>query len=75
MQLSDVCATLLKETAKAGIDPDAWFAEQIAILEKRAAPKAVEIETLQLIRDGLRAERLATKPIRKTSKSKLSNRK
>jgi hypothetical protein len=54
--LSAIRADLLEEWARAGIDPAVWFDKQIRKLESGKSPKPSEIETLKLIRDGLRME-------------------
>jgi hypothetical protein len=46
----------LLECARAGIDPAVWFDDQIRKLESGKSRKPAEIETLKLIRDGLRTE-------------------
>jgi hypothetical protein len=54
--LSGVRAVLLNKCAKSGIDPADWFDEQIRRVERTPSPNQLEIETLRLIRDGLRAK-------------------
>ena len=54
--LSAIRTDLLKECAKTGIDPAVWFDEQIRKLESGKSCEPTEIETLKLIRDGLRVE-------------------
>jgi hypothetical protein len=55
-RLSDVRAGLLEECAKSGIAPARWLNERIGRLERRPSPNPVEVETLKLIRDGLRSK-------------------
>jgi hypothetical protein len=54
--LSAIRADLLEQCAKEGIDAAVWFEKQIRNLESGKSPKPAEIETLKLIRDGLRVE-------------------
>ena len=49
-------ADLLEDCTKAKIDQGVWFDKQIRKLESGKSPKPEEIETLKLIRDGLRTE-------------------
>jgi hypothetical protein len=52
--LSDIRANILKAFSKAGLSPDAWMDKQIS-RATRAQPNLAEIETLTLVRDGLRS--------------------
>jgi hypothetical protein len=58
-------AELLEECKKSGIDPADWFDKQLRKLESGNAAKPYEIETLKLIRDGLKTE-----PRRRKARSK-----
>lgn len=53
--LREIRVNLLDACAEAGVDPAAWFDEEIRKAKRAKAPNAVEIETLKLVRDGLRA--------------------
>lgn len=64
----EIRADLLEECAKAGVDPAVWFDEQIRKLERGGSPDPREIETLELIRDGLLATGPATKAGRKRAR-------
>lgn len=54
--LSEIRESLLHACAEAGVDPATWFDEQICKTKGKKSPNATEIETLELIRDGLRAD-------------------
>jgi len=55
-RLTDVRASLLDECAKSRIDPTRWLDEQISKLEVAAPVNVREIETLKLVRDGLKSK-------------------
>ena len=62
-------ADLLEQCATAGLEPAEWFNEQIRKLEGGRSPDPREIETLELIRDGLQAKLPATKPARRRART------
>jgi hypothetical protein len=70
--LRRIRASLLDKCADAGIDPARWFDEQIDKLEHGPPPKPTEIETLKLIRDGLRAKPADAKRVRKRIRTRSS---
>jgi hypothetical protein len=70
--VSAIRADLLEECTKAGIDPAVWFDEQIRKLERGKSSSPQEIETLQLIRDGLQAQPPSAKPRRKRTGTRSS---
>jgi hypothetical protein len=72
-RLAEVRASLTAECAKAGIDPRRWFDEQIRKLEHGPSPNPLEIETLELIRDGLMVKRSAAKRRRKRAGTRSSD--
>lgn len=53
-KLSETRATIVNASAKAGLDPAAWIEEQIGEANLVTPRNMAEIETLMLIRDGLR---------------------
>ena len=55
-KLSEIRTNLLDACAKAGLDPAVWFDEQIGKANCEKSRNVVEIETLKLVRDGLRAD-------------------
>jgi hypothetical protein len=55
-KLSEIRASLLEACAKAGVDPAVWFDEQILKARNGKSPNTIEIETLKLVRDGLRSD-------------------
>lgn len=54
-KLNDIRAGVAKAFADAGLDPVLWADKQIDKEEGRVQPNTAEIETLKLVRDGLRA--------------------
>ena len=72
-RLSDVRAGLLEECARSGIAPAHWFNERIERLERSSSPNAMEIETLKLIRDGLRSKPARSKRVRKRAQTRSSD--
>ena len=62
-KVSEIRANLLKACAEAEIDPAVWFDEEIRKAKSAEPQNVVEIETLKLVRDGLRAT--ATRKSRK----------
>ena len=72
-RLSDVRARLQKECAKSGIAPARWFNERIERLERSPSPNALEIETLKLIRDGLRSKPARSKRVRRRVRTRSSD--
>lgn len=54
-KLSEIRASLVKACAKAGIDPAVWMDEEISKAHRAKPRNNAEIETLTLVRDGLRS--------------------
>jgi hypothetical protein len=71
-RLADVRAGLLEECTKSGIAPARWFDEQIGRLERSPSPNPLEIETLKLIRDGLRVKPARSKHVRRRARARSS---
>jgi hypothetical protein len=54
-RLAAVREDIAKEFAKSGLDAKTWFTERIRSLEKERKPDPREVETLNLLREALRA--------------------
>ena len=54
-KLREIRSNVIQAFTKAGIDPGKWMDEQIRKAKRETPKNMAEIETLQLIRDGLRA--------------------
>lgn len=54
-KLSEIRSDVVKAFAKAGIDSDVWIEEEIGKANRAVPRNEAEIETLKLIRDGLRS--------------------
>lgn len=54
-KLSEIRASVVKACAEAGLDPAVWTEEQISKANRAKRRNKAEIETLTLLRDGLRA--------------------
>lgn len=54
-KLKEIRAGVVKACDQAGVDPEVWLAEEISKSTRATARNKVEIETLLLVRDGLRA--------------------
>ena len=72
--VAELRAELLEQCTKEGVNPAVWFDEQIRKLERGPAPDPRDIETLELIRDGLLARARGKKPARKQSRARLRQR-
>lgn len=70
-KLREVRADILKACANAGLDSPVWIEEQIDKANRAVPRNEAEIETLLLIRDGLRA---AAMPKGRTSPLKVKKR-
>jgi hypothetical protein len=68
-KLSEIRASVDTACAKAGLDPTVWIDEQIGEADRAKPRHAAEIETLMLIRDGLRAAASRKRGRRDVSKS------
>lgn len=54
-KLSEIRAGLVKACAKAGVDPAVWMEQEISKANRAQPRNNAEIETLMLVRDGLRS--------------------
>ncbi len=69
-KLSEIRASLRERHEKSGGDLIKSLDERVRRLERRRPPNRVEIETLKLIRDGLRAKPKTAKPATKRARSR-----
>lgn len=67
-KLKEIRASVVKACDQAGIDPEVWLAEEINKANRAEARNKVEIETLRLVRDGLRAAESQKRRARARSK-------
>ncbi|HJT31110.1 MAG TPA: hypothetical protein VJ783_03510 [Pirellulales bacterium] len=67
-KLSEIRAGIVKACAKAGIDPAVWMEEEISKANRATPRNKAEIETLLLVRDGLRAAGSNKRRVRARSK-------
>ncbi len=63
--LAEIRDSLREACQQAAIDPDEWIAEQLRKLDSKSSARPHEIETLELIRSGLRARSSTGKRPRK----------
>lgn len=67
-KLSEIRASVAKACAKAGVDPAVWIEEEISKANRTKPRNKAEIETLKLVRDGLRAATTRERRARASSK-------
>lgn len=65
---SEIRASILKACARAGIDPAVWMEQEISKANRAKPRNKAEIETLLLVRDGLRAADSRRRRVRARSK-------
>jgi len=69
-KLSEIRASLLERCGTSGEDMIKSLDERVRKLERQQPPNRVEIETLKLIRDGLRVKPKAAKGTRKRARTR-----
>ena len=67
-KLSEIRGSVAKAFAQEGIDPAVWVEQQISNANRAKPQNRAEIETLTLVRDGLRTAAARTRRARARSK-------